>query len=575
MVTSSARIARVVGWLTVLTFAGISTTEAGFYIDFRPPFTRIGPGEANLWLASTLLLFPAACLLGYGHQRRLALVMAALRSQLVAMSSRDRVIGLLCLTGIAVACARLCNGIVLLGFPLTDDEWAARFGGEVLASGQLATPMPFAREAIPRLFSFIRDGKITSLDWLGVQIPWTIAALTGTGNWVFAVAAAVPVPCIVWILSRRTTPGWGVAGALLFLVSPMSFALSMSTHGHLSSRALAAVILVLFVVCQERKSRAASLAMGLALGLALICRPYEIAFLFAPLFLSETWVVWRRNDSDDRRLWLITILGVMLPLLLFFAHAYLLTGSLAPPRHHPLQVGGVPTHEQSYWVRFGSNTAFNALRMAVWFAGPLGVILFAAGVLTDRLTRLLGLGVASVLLLGLFHDNYGIHAVGPIHYSECVVPLTIVAVHGLANLAGSLRALSLPSELPAAITVSWFVVGLGTFNVLHAMALRGQSLSQSIVYDTIEREIAPDQRPAVLLAPSFGEVWTRSPDFLRRGSWVFEWRRPRPDFSDDILILLDSSAKAVASVRAACPERKFFRLGEATNQNLFPITPDL
>ena len=50
--------------------------------------------------------------------------------------------------------------------------------------------------------------------------------------------------------------------------------------------------------------------------------------------------------------------------------------------------------------------------------------------MTDHFTRLLGLGVLTDLLLALFHTNMGLHSVGPIHYSECAVPLTVIAVHG-------------------------------------------------------------------------------------------------------------------------------------------------
>src|SRR6266446_7459990 len=92
------------------------------------------------------------------------------------------------------------------------------------------------------------------------------------------------------------------------------------------------------------------------------------------------------------------------------------------------------------WFRFGANMAYNTFMLAIWFLGPLGILLFTAGVMTDRFTRLLGLGVFTGLCLTLLHTNMGLHSVGPIHYSECAVPLTIIAVHGLATILRTAKA---------------------------------------------------------------------------------------------------------------------------------------
>ncbi|MDB4973952.1 MAG: hypothetical protein JWN48_2293 [Myxococcaceae bacterium] len=562
-------VARVVGWCAALAFFGISTIDQGFYISFVQPFTRVAQGEANLWLASTLLLFPAACLLGYGHHQRIGSALSALHGQLSTMTRRERVLGLTSLTVLAVASARLGNALVLRGFPVTDDELSARFGGEVLASGHLMTRLPFDIAAFPWRYDFMRGQLITSCDWLGVQLAWAFSTLTHSGNWVFALAAATPIPCLAWVLSKRLSPSWGVAGAVIFLASPMAFALSMSSHGQLFSRALVAVTLALFLATRERKTKGISFALGVVLGLGVMCRPFEVSFIMAPLFMSETIAVLRRGDRAEQRRWLVTIVGVAIPVFIFFAHTYALTGGLLPARHHPLLLGGRPTYENSYWVRFGSNSAFNALRLTVWFAGPFGVIAFAAGVLTDRFTRLLGLGVAAVLLLGLFHDNYGIHALGPIHYSECAVVLTLIVVHGLARIRWALRSLGLAFEVPTAVAAVWIVLGLGSFNWFEAEALHDQATTQHDIYELIEELVPPAQRPAVLFAPRFYDLWANTSAFARRRTWVYLWRKPHPDYSDEILILHDGSPAVRASVRAAFPERHFFHMDDR-----FAIVPE-
>jgi hypothetical protein len=562
--------ARLVGGSCVLAFFGISTISGGFEIEFHPPFTHIQTGEANLWLSTAFLLFPATWLLAYGYRAWLARGFTWLRERLAALSARERMLGTVCVSLLAVASARICNHLVLLGYPVTDDEWAVRFGGEVLATGRLSVRLPFLADAFPTLFMFVDGGRLTSFDWLGAQVPWAIAALTQTGNWVFALTAALPVPCLMWMLGRRLGPSYGLAAAALFLASPMAFALSMSTHAHLSSRALIALTLALYLLAEERQRAWIAFAQGLTLGSSIICRPYETCFVLAPLCLAETWRTVRHGDSAARVRWLLFALGVALPLLLFLLHSHALTGSWIPARHSPKSVMASVV-EPSYWVRFGSNSAFNALRLAVFFAGPLGVLLFAAGVLFDRFTVLLSLGVLVVLLLGLLHDNYGVGMVGPIHYSECVIPLTIVAVHGLLRIVRAWRAASFAPDLPLAVTVVWLVIGLGTFNVLHARALHEAALIQAIVYERIEKEIPQSERPAVLFAPTFAQVWTELSPFRERGSWVFEWRRPKPDFSDDILILHGGSGPAIGTVRTAYPDRHYFFLHTQGLGNWFRI----
>jgi hypothetical protein len=179
--------------------------------------------------------------------------------------------------------------------------------------------------------------------------------------------------------------------------------------------------------------------------------------------------------------------------------------------------------------------------------------------------------VLSVLLLGLFHDNYGVHLVGPIHYSECAVPLTLIAVHGLQRITRAWRSAGFAPDMPIAVAVVWLLVGLVPFDALHSAALREQAMIQALVYDRIEQQIPADQRPAILFAPKFAEVWLDMTPLAEVGSWVFEWRRPRPDFNDDIMILHGGSGPAVGTVRTAYPERNVFFLKRQGKDKWFEI----
>jgi hypothetical protein len=242
-----------------------------------------------------------------------------------------------------------------------------------------------------------------------------------TGNWVFAVLAAVPVACVAWVVATRVSASWGVVAALVLFTSPMGLALSMTTHGHLGSRALLALLFALLVHAEAKPTLRLGLLAGVVLGLAAWTRLFEAAFLTVPFVVAESWRAVKEGGS--RRQFVLGALVTSVVLVaLFLLHAHVVTGGWMPPR---MSAGAVaaPQADVSWWKRFGGNTSVNVLRLVVWFGGPLGAGLCLVGALVDRFTRLLALSVVSVLALGAFHDNTGIHAVGPIHYSECVVPL--------------------------------------------------------------------------------------------------------------------------------------------------------
>jgi len=214
----------------------------------------------------------------------------------------------------------------------------------------------------------------------------------------------------------------------------------------------------------------------------------------------------------------------------------------------------------SLWGRFGDNMSYNVLMLAVWFLGPLGLILVSVGALTDRFTRLLGLCVTADLCLALFHDNSGLHIVGPIHYSECAVPLTIIATHGLANVVSVARRHAVDAgRLIAAVGLS-LALGLGTVTFVQALALRNQAVVQRTVYRAIERGVQdPGGRRAVVLAPWFFAVVNGWPEMREIGTWVHDWRRPRLDLEDAVLFLRDVPG-TIDPLRARFPGRVFFRV---------------
>ncbi|NOK18054.1 glycosyltransferase family 39 protein [Corallococcus carmarthensis] len=555
--------------LLVAAFFGLSQTSPGLRVTFQTPFTYSSPGELYLWLGHTLLLVPAGALLGLALMPAVSAPLAGLWRRVEAMDARERRAALLLLGGAAFVVARLGRFFFLRDFPVTDDEVSARFGGQVLASGHVLTPLLNPPLAQPGLFLYARDGLVSSFEWLGLQATWALSEWTGTGSLVFSLVAAVPVMTVAWVATRRLGPAWGGVAAALVLVSPMAAMLSMTTHGHLLSRAALAVAVVAFLRAEERGVRGWAV-LGLVSGVAFLCRPFESLFFLAPFYLDLLWRMARRQLAAGPCVGGLA-LGWLLPVVAFLAFNHAVTGDALLPARVSMYTFPAQLTEQDGTLlqRFGANTSYNALMLAVWFLGPLGVALVALGAAWDRLTVLLSLAVLSLLGLGLFHDNHGIHAVGPIHYSECAPALALVAVHGLKRAVDFVRRASVSARPLLLATGGALAVGLGIFDTHHALALREQSAIHEAVA-TYLRDAGLGR--AVVLAPQYQVVWKRVPEFRRVGSWVLEWPPPPPDASDDVLVLHDGPGH-FEKLRERFPDRRFFRLKPGRAPEPWRIVP--
>lgn len=549
-------MAGLAGDFLILAFFGLGSTAQGLRITFEAAHSASSPGEVYFWLGHALFLFPACCLLGYSLAPRLGPVLAHSWAALGTLNRRKAFLSLFAIFLLAVFVARVGRIAVLYDLPFTDDEYAVEFGGHIMATGHVTAPRSLPEAALPTLGLYLKDGQISRADWPGAQAVWALAELTRLGPFVWALLAAAPILALGTLMARRLGTGWGFVACIVFLCSPMALMLSLTTHAHLASRAMLALAVAGYWFSQRRGTLGGWTLTGLAFGLGFLCRPLEIVFFSAPLLL---WAVAQslRGMPGYRRALPGLVLGGIIPLLLMLAHSYAVTGHpLVPPRM-------TDSHDiaaVTLWVRFGANMAYNTFMLAIWFLGPLGVILVGAGVMTDHFTRLLGLGVLTDLLLALFHTNMGLHSVGPIHYSECAVPLTVIAVHGLANLLRGAREHRFDlTPIASAFALALFI-GLGIFNVLHALALQEQARIQRDIYAWIDRSVyEPSGKKVVVLAPQFAAIWIQVPWMRQLGTQVFEWRRPRLDLSDDVLILHDRIG-VEAWLRERMSERRLFRI---------------
>jgi hypothetical protein len=569
--SAGAQTARLTGYFLLLVFFGLGASSVGLQITFRVPQTASSPGELYFWLGHALLLFPACLLIGYGFGPSLGGAIQRAALAVHGLTRRERAMGVLALTIFAVASARLGHHFFLLDFPVTDDEYAVDFGGRILASGHVMARLALPPESLPDLFLYSRNGAVGSFDWIGGQAVAALGHLTGAGSLVWALVAAAPVPVLASLMGRRLGPPWGFAAAALFLASPMASVFSMTTHAQLASRALLALVLLAFSNAdREGGLRLWTLTGGL-LGLAVLCRPLEIVFFSAPLVAWVAIQSIRRVPAYRAAIPGLVLGGAVFAAILLW-HSYAMTGNPLLPARFAVP-GNRDVTSPPLWTRFGDNVAYNVFMLAIWFLGPLGLVLVAAGVLTDRFTRLLGACVVADICLAFFHDNPGLHIVGPIHYSECAVPLTILATYGLAAVLRGARRHHVDARMVSSAVLVSLVLGLGTFTLVHAMALRDSAMIQRVIYATLERAArqAGDPR-AIVLGPMFSAVVETIPAMRDVGSWVKDWRRPRLDLSDDVLFLRDVRG-AEDVLRRQFPDRRFFRIQGDSRSRFLMLAP--
>lgn len=560
--------ARAAGYLFVLVFFALSKTGMGFRITYFT-FTASSAGELNLWLATVIALFPAACLLGYGYAPGVAPVLRRVADALDRASTAQILVGLVVLgSGLAAGYWAL-NGLVMLGYPFTDDELGTLYGGQILASGRIFVPQFEPFDAFQSHYLYVRDGMMTSMDWLGPQVAWAVGEATGLGNFTYALVAALPAPFVAALVSKRLGRRWGALACSVFLLSPMSVALSITTHTHVLSRTFLAIALCLYVYACDDDRSSLWLLCGLATAIAFVSRPFEIAFLAFPFAIVGAYDALRSPSA--RRAAVFFVLGAIPVIGLFALHSYLVTGNpLVPARFSPGTIAD-PSEETTLAYRFSLNVCYNLFLLTIWFLGPLGVILVAFGVSIDRFTKTLGASMVSVLSLGMAHSIIGIHTVGPIHYSECVVPLSILAAYGAADLRRRLAELRLGFGVAATAIVFALTLGLVPFSTINMIGMREQATIQSEIYEAIEQATAGVPK-AVLLAPPFSVVWRSNSRFEQVGSFVGSWRRPRLDYSDRVLIF-QNSTDVEAALRAKFPDRAFFRLLVDQNVDTFTVVP--
>jgi hypothetical protein len=580
-------LAVAAGCLFVAAFYEIEQTVIGRHISFGGSWAEAPRSQIYFWVAATFLLLPGAACIAAGLVRPFATAFfgeggvggegGKVAPEQATKPESRRAGALAAVAGVvATVVFAILNRTVFLEFPFTDDEWGARFGGELLADGTVAVPAPEWFPLIPDLFLHLREGFVTSFDWLGAMVPWAIANATGAGNLVFALAAGATAGALGWLAGREW--GWrcGLAAALLFVASPMALTLSATTHTHVWSRCWLALALALWFAAHQAGGEIATeaerttwglwAASGAAAGMAWITRPIEVTALLGPL------VAWRIVDVARRR-GRAEVLGVGAFLAAggvfvaaFIAHNLTVTGTVLPARlagTNELVFPGAEHYAPALAIfgdwellrtRFGANLGYNAMMFGVYGLSLPGMVLAVFGV-RDATTRALAAGIGAAFAVAMFHDDYGLHMVGPIHYADAFVPFLVLVVSGLHRTVQWCGEHGIAGRPVAAGFVLTMLIWGGVFSSEHLRGIRRQSLIHQEIYDVVDA--SPN---AIILADRYHEVWQALPD-RGTGSYVFDWRKDLGTPERALVVTWSpANRKLYPALFDAFPERDIYRL---------------
>lgn len=537
----------------------------GMSITYMPPWHNFAASELMFWVATLIFLLPGSLFIGSALAPPL-LVICLPRLSEMRQANRHRAPAMLLIFALAFLWSVLGHHLVLLGFPITDDENAARLGGQILASGSWRAAVPAAWEAFPKIFFYTHEASASyqSFDWPGILFAWAFAELSALDATIFQFAAGLTPALIFWGVERRSGLNAALVAVALYLCAPMAMTLSWTSHAHVLSRCAVAGVFALAVslVGEQAGSGRALMrwgALGAIWGVGLLIRPLEVFTVCAPVIVL---ISWQRLKARELRAIAALSAGVGVFAALFMYSNYAITGdALVQARFAVLDAGTSAHHKPPLGFlsdpvlllsRLSNNLVYNIFNLLLWFATPLALPLVWLGARRDAFTHAVALGIIWSLLLTLLHDDFGLHIVGPIHYSEAVIPLVYLFALGLMfifkNLVDHGRRIAVSIVVALVLTGSFVSLWQGFY-------LYKQARIHQHIYSTFEDD--PRYNNSVILVPQYGAVWRSIPEFAATGSFVFQWRPVSPS-RDEQVIFLHHVPQLIPQLVEQFPQRSFF-----------------
>jgi hypothetical protein len=262
-------------------------------------------------------------------------------------------------------------------------------------------------------------------------------------------------------------------------------------------------------------------------------------------------VLWRARAGEPGWRRFVGAAAVLLAVgaAIFAAYNAGVTGSpLLPARFDGAHTEANVLPPMSLDDRVAIHVAHNLPLLAVFVLGAAGLPVAAIGMLTGpKPVLFIGLGFVASLFLMLGHSNVGIHTIGPIHYSESVVPLTVLFVAGVEKIADVV-----PPSIAYAVALGYVVVGVGGLFVapwLAQLSRHGDFVARP--HDFLAQKQVVD---AIVLCPQYPAM--RPPG--APGTWQLNMPHPDPFLEQDVVCAVPTADPD--ALHAAYPTRHIWRM---------------
>jgi hypothetical protein len=166
------------------------------------------------------------------------------------------------------------------------------------------------------------------------------------------------------------------------------------------------------------------------------------------------------------------------------------------------------------------------------------------------------------LLLGLAHDDTGIHTVGPIHLSESAVTLTLVVTVGI--LAAARWANRHGGRAVASVLVAGYLASMALLQLPNLASLHDEALANHTPHELLA---ANGVHHAIVIAMPPISLFRGNPSYTQTSSWALHYPIPDPWFRDDVIFAEGAGPKQQGAdpvaLHALFPDRTiwFLRYG--------------
>ncbi len=499
---------------------------------------------------------------------------------------------------LALAASLWFESSVLAFSPTTDDEGAYEFAARLLQAGRLYVESHPQKAFFDNAF-LINDGKLYAQYFLGWPALLAVGLALGISQFINPLLFAGAIPAVAWATSRLAGRRAGWLAALLFAASPMLIGFGATRLSHTSTLFFLAWGTWAAVELRHRPTRPAWVwaVFACAFSAAFFIRPASAVQLLGLWWVSVLWSLRRAPRGRLARVLALVVPSVLLGGLFLFINqrqngAWFLTAyeryfqyarendfAFAPWTKESMaavpHAGSIMVLDS--WTRtvatMISTTAFGAVRLLIdaWGSPLVCVPMVFATRRLRAVWATLGLAVA----LQLFVSDPGVDSIGPTHWVEFMLPLTMLVAAGwaeLRRLAVRVWPTVSPAQAKSVVTagvLGALISGYGTLVAVRWRALEAMSADITRPLNAFHALGLPE--PSLVFTPrGLADVCTE----LYGRHFVFFRPNNDPDLSNPVLWVNDLGERN-KELLAAFPQRHGYVLKERERceYSFEPLTP--